>query len=173
MTPPNAGPIPGLTFDESPHPTSQAPSPPPSLRGHYPLAPALTYLLLLYLHAILATVLTIWTACLRSPRLRPATDPPQYSTTWPAPPVPTALRLAQLHLTDALAPIAARLSTRRAAHPALGRFGQGLFVEDVNTARVEVGVWARDGERRRWGDTTGDRVFGVYKKVLPYKGEIY
>ncbi|KAJ7078771.1 hypothetical protein C8R44DRAFT_895834 [Mycena epipterygia] len=173
MTLPNAGPTPGLTFDESPHSPSPPSPPPPSLRGHYPLAPVLTYLLLLYLHAILAAVLTLWTACLRSPRLRPATDPPLYSTTWPAPPVPTALRLAHLHLTDALAPIAARLSTRRAAHPALGRLGQGLFVEDVNTARVEVGVWARDGERRRWGDTTGDRVFGVYKKVLPYKGEIY
>ncbi|KAJ7667262.1 hypothetical protein B0H17DRAFT_255996 [Mycena rosella] len=161
-----------------PHDPQDPPPPPgpaPSLRGHYPLAPALTYLLLLYMHALLATALTLWTAALRSPLLRPASDPPPtpYSTTWPAPPAPTALRLAHLHLTDALAPVAARLSARRAAHPALGRLGRGLFVEDVHTARVEVGVWAREGERRRWGDTTGDRVFGVYKKVLPYKGEIY
>ncbi|KAJ7234498.1 hypothetical protein B0H12DRAFT_1076321 [Mycena haematopus] len=58
--------------------------------------------------------------------------------------------------------------------------------EDVNTARVEVGVWdgdgdgARDGRggggRKRWGgekEGVGEGVFGVYKKVVPYKGEIY
>ncbi|KAJ7851361.1 hypothetical protein B0H13DRAFT_2360201 [Mycena leptocephala] len=150
------------------------PVPPLRLRGHYPLAPALTYLVLLYLHALLALVLTLWTASLRSPRLRPAREDDEHpSTTWPPPPVPTAIRLTHLHLTDALAPIATRLSARREAHPSLGRLGPALFVEDVNTARVEVGVWARDGERRRWGDTRGDRVFGVYKKVLPWKGEIY
>lgn len=167
--------MPGFIFAESSQPPASPPPslPPPLVRGHYPLAPVITYLVLLYLHALLAAVLTVWTACLRSPVLRRATDPPPYSTTWPAPPVPTALRLAHLHLTDALAPIAARLSARHAAHPALGRLGEGLFVEDLNTARVEVGVWAREGDRRRWGDTTGDRVFGVYKKVLPYKGEIY
>ncbi|KAJ6529850.1 hypothetical protein B0H19DRAFT_1193400 [Mycena capillaripes] len=160
---------------QSPSDPSQGPTPPPRLLGHYPLAPALTYLILLYIHALLAASLTLCTASLRSPRLSPAHDPhhPHPSTTWPAPPVPTAIRLAHLHLTDALAPIAARLSARREAHPSLGRLGPGLFVEDVNTARVEVGVWARDGERRRWGDTSGDRVFGVYKKVLPWKGEIY
>ncbi|KAJ7473627.1 hypothetical protein B0H11DRAFT_2036627 [Mycena galericulata] len=169
-----------LPLEASPHPPP-ALSPPvpasPILRGHYPLAPVLTYLILVYLHAILAAILSIWTACLRSPVLRAPSDPDAppapHTTTWPAPPAPTALRLAHLHLTDALAPIAARLSVRRAVHPALGRLGEGLFVEDLNTARVEVGVWARGGERRRWGDTTGDRVFGVYKKVLPYKGEIY
>ncbi|KAJ7677567.1 hypothetical protein B0H17DRAFT_1206977 [Mycena rosella] len=158
-------------------PSHDAPDSPPApaliLRGHYPLAPALTYLILLYMHALLATALTLWTATLRSPLLRTASGPPPHSTTWPAPPAPTALRLAHLHLTDALAPVAARLSARRAAHPALGRLGQGLFVEDVHTARVEAGVWTRKGERRRWGDTRGDRVFGVYKKVLPYKSEIY
>ncbi|KAJ6516635.1 hypothetical protein C8R47DRAFT_1313047 [Mycena vitilis] len=163
-------------LDESPVPPPHqpGPTPPPLLRGHYPLAPVLTYLILLYLHALLAAALTLWTATLRSPRLTPARAESLHpSTTWPAPPVPTAIRLAALHLTDALAPIAARLSGRREAHPVLGRLGPALFVEDVNTARVEVGVWARDGQRRRWGDTSGDRVFGVYKKVLPYKGEIY
>ncbi|KAF8181913.1 hypothetical protein K438DRAFT_1174484 [Mycena galopus ATCC 62051] len=168
--------------------TSAAPPPQPVLCGHYPLAPALTYILLLYLHALLAATLTLWTALLRSPRLTPALassgsissradveDARSATTTWPAPPIPTALRLAHLHLTDALAPVAARLSARREAHPAVGRLGPGLFVEDVNTARVEVGVWARDGGggRKRWGDMSGDRVFGVYKKVLPWKGEIY
>ncbi|KAF7339168.1 hypothetical protein MVEN_01994000 [Mycena venus] len=152
MNPPSPAPS-THDFNDSP-----GPMPPPPLRlcGHYPLAPALIYLTLLYIYALLSIALTLWTA-----------------TTWPSPPAPTAIRLAHLHLTDALAPIAARLSARRAAHPALGRLGPGLFVEDVNTARVEVGVWARDGERRRWGDTTGDRVFGVYKKVVAYKGEIY
>ncbi|KAJ7731823.1 hypothetical protein DFH07DRAFT_1065675 [Mycena maculata] len=171
LQPQAAGPASDATFAASASP--QTLSPPSVLRGHYPLAPTVTYLLLLYLHALLATALTLWTVSLRSPVLRPVTELPLHSTTWPAPPVPTALRLAHLHLRDALAPVAARLSGRREAHPALGRLGRGLFVEDLNTARVEVGVWARDGERRRWGDTTGDRVFGVYKKVLPYKGEIY
>ncbi|KAJ7721506.1 hypothetical protein B0H16DRAFT_109096 [Mycena metata] len=166
-----------FTSNETPSPLSTHPSTAPALRSYYPLAPALTYIILLYLHSLLATVLTLWTAALRSPRLRPhpadAEPEAPSTTTWPAPPIPTALRLTHLHLTDALAPIAARLSGRREAHPALGRLGPSLFVEDINTARVEVGVWARDGERRRWGDTRGDKVFGVYKKVLPYRGEIY
>jgi hypothetical protein len=165
--------VPPVGASPTPDPLSR-PVPLPRLRGHYPIAPALTYLVLLYLHALLALILTLWTASLRSPRLRPAAEDDAHpSTTWPAPPVPTAIRLAHLHLTDVLAPIATRLSARREAHPSLGRLGPALFVEDVNTARVEVGVWARDGERRRWGDTRGDRVFGVYKKVLPWKGEIY
>ncbi|KAJ7162839.1 hypothetical protein C8R46DRAFT_1352702 [Mycena filopes] len=137
-----------------------------------PLAPALSYILLLYLHAALAALLTLRAALLRSPPLRPA--PAEYPA---PPPVPTALRLAHVQLTDALAPVAARLSSRRmgmgtgAAHNT-----EALFVEDVNTARVEVGVWAPDGDgaerRRRWGDGRGDGVFGVYKKVVAWRGEI-
>ncbi|KAJ6608828.1 hypothetical protein B0H10DRAFT_1955054 [Mycena sp. CBHHK59/15] len=154
-----------------------APQTPPRLRAHYPLAPALTYLTLLYLHALTATLLTLWAASLRSPRVHPVADPAiageKHSTTW-RPHTRTAVRLAHTHLTDALALVAARLSTR-------GRgLGMAMFVEDMHTARVEIGVWERerlDGDtraaRRRWGDRAGDRVFGVYKKVVPYKGEIY
>ncbi|KAJ7155212.1 hypothetical protein C8R46DRAFT_1041388 [Mycena filopes] len=158
-------------------------APPPTLPSHYPLAPALTYILLLYLHAALAALLTLRAALLRSPPLRPAPAPASASAQYPPPPpAPTALRLAHVQLTDALAPVAARLSSRRmgmgmgTGHDA---DGEALFVEDVNTARVEVGVWARDGEGeggrmgRRWGDGRGDGVFGVYKKVVPWRGEIY
>jgi hypothetical protein len=115
------------------------------------------------------------------------------TATYPAPRPPTVLRLAQLHLTDALAPVAARLSSRRTppVHP--HHTPHSLFVEDLNTARVEVGVWApsespshshsshggkaggKDGGRRksRWGSTSGEGVFGVYKKIVPWQGEIY
>ncbi|KAJ7624453.1 hypothetical protein FB45DRAFT_923437 [Roridomyces roridus] len=163
---------------------------PPISRGHYPFAPVVMYLTLLYLHSFIGFFLTTWAASLRSPVLRSAPpdpdDLPPYAAAiaistaqYPPPPAPTALRLAYLHLTDPLAPIASRLSTRTAPLGlGLGLdtgygHGQALFVEDLNTARVEVGVWAREGGRRRWGDTTGDRVFGVYRKVVPFKGEIY
>ncbi|KAJ7203323.1 armadillo-type protein [Mycena pura] len=150
----------------------------PFLRGHYPLAPALAYLVLVYLHALLAALLTLSVACLRSPRLGarsaptppsaddPAHDPERGSTSssattaYPvAPPPPTALALAHAQLTDCLTPVAARLSTR--GHARLSAHGAALFVEDANTARVEVGVWTRDGHstRHRWGDVGGDRVY--------------
>ncbi|KAJ7127488.1 hypothetical protein C8R46DRAFT_1237241 [Mycena filopes] len=149
-------------------------APPPTLRSHYPIAPALSYILLLYLHAALAALLTLRAALLRSQPLRPA--PARTSAEYPAPPpAPTALRLAHVQLTDALAPVAARLSSRRMG--AVQHDAEALFVEDVNTARVQVGVWARDGDggerRRRWGDGRGDGVFGVYKKVVAWRGEIY
>ncbi|KAJ7721500.1 hypothetical protein B0H16DRAFT_1738236 [Mycena metata] len=72
------------------------------------------------------------------------------TTAWPAPPIPTTLRLTHLHLTNALAPIAARRSGRREIYPSRARLGPSLFVKDINTARVEVGVW-----RRRWGGDGG------------------
>ncbi|KAJ7268597.1 hypothetical protein C8J57DRAFT_347037 [Mycena rebaudengoi] len=205
---------PGVAFNESRAgtllPNAAPPPPAPSnlaLQGHYPLAPALTYLILLYFHALVALLLTLRILSLRSPRMRPAADPipislpsstshlrPTSTTTWHPARAPTAVRLAQLHLTDALALVAARLSTRRARFPPTVRscaLGEGMFVEDVNTARLEIGVWepntvdasTDDGyghahgygrpPRRRWGDGAGDRVFGVYKKVVPWKGEIY
>ncbi|KAK6969184.1 hypothetical protein R3P38DRAFT_3504608 [Favolaschia claudopus] len=179
------------------------PAPPLRLRGHYPLAPTITYLTLLYLHALLALALTL--LLLSAPRTRspilespplPSSDlHPSHTrstststTIWPSPaPRPTVLQLAHRELTDGLAPIAARLSSRRSMAG-----GGVLFVEDVNTARVEVGVWEASGryesegkidggggggglgrKRSRWGDASADRVFGVYKKVVPYRGEIY
>ncbi|KAJ7310988.1 hypothetical protein DFH08DRAFT_898300 [Mycena albidolilacea] len=220
---PAHGPDPDPDF---PHQAFSGGSPPhpaaPRLRGHYPLAPALAYLVLLYAHALLAAVLTLRVACLRSPALSLGPASSTYSSyprsahnaeagvagqrrdghtttttsmtaTYPAPRPPTVLRLAQLHLTDALAPVAARLSSRRTppVHP--HHTPHSLFVEDLNTARVEVGVWApseshsshggntggkaggKDGGRRksRWGSTSGEGVFGVYKKVVASRGEIY
>ncbi|KAJ7092299.1 hypothetical protein B0H15DRAFT_947866 [Mycena belliarum] len=197
----------------SSHPASLAP--PPVLRGHYPLPPALAYLALLYLHALLALLLALRTLTLRAPALTPASA----SATYPAPRAPPALRLAHAHLTNALAPIAARLArTQRPA--AAGGGGDALFVEDANSARLALGVWRRDAPpaRRRWwegdveagvggdsgvrasggesghsgpgeggaggwdwddhGDGDGQAggragVFGVYKSVAPWKGEIY
>ncbi|KAK7007764.1 hypothetical protein R3P38DRAFT_3211408 [Favolaschia claudopus] len=185
--------------------TPVIPAPPLRLRGHYPLAPTITYLTLLYLHALLALTLTL--LLLSAPRTRsPILESPSLpssdlhpthtrststsTTIWPSPtPRPTVLQLAHRELTDGLAPIAARLSSRRSMAG-----GGVLFVEDVNTARVEVGVWEASGryenegkseggggggggglgrKRSRWGDASADRVFGVYKKVVPYRGEIY
>ncbi|KAK7040442.1 hypothetical protein R3P38DRAFT_419679 [Favolaschia claudopus] len=182
------------------------PTPPLRLRGHYPLAPTITYLALLYLHAFLALTLTLLlllaprtrSSILESPPILPSSDlHPTHTrstststTIWPSPaPRQTVLQLAHRELTDGLAPIAARLSSRRSMAG-----GGVLFVEDVNTARVEVGVWEASGryenegkaeggggggggglgrKRSRWGDASADRVFGVYKKVVPYRGEIY
>ncbi|KAK7040409.1 hypothetical protein R3P38DRAFT_3460488 [Favolaschia claudopus] len=177
------------------------PAPPLRLRGHYPLAPTITYLTLLYLHTLLALTLTL--LLLSAPRTRsPILESPPLpssdlhpthtrststsTTIWPSPARrPTVLQLAHRELTDGLAPIAARLSSRRSMAG-----GGVLFVEDVNMARVEVGVWEASGryesegktggggaglgrKRSRWGDASADRVFGVYKKDVPYRGEIY
>ncbi|KAJ7061691.1 hypothetical protein C8F01DRAFT_144838 [Mycena amicta] len=204
-----------------PHPSST-----PIMRGYYPFAPTVSYLLLLYLHALFAVLVTIRVACLRAPRIMFAERTPEAEPvpnpnakdveagmpvdrdiqeldnssstsvsvySYPTKPKhPSSLALAHTQLTSPFAPIAALLAApARLAGSGFSRaegLVRALWVEDINTARVEVGVWRRDkdaggaakrstGKRRRWGDleadTDKDGVFGVYKKVVAWRGEIY
>ncbi|CAK5278709.1 unnamed protein product [Mycena citricolor] len=145
----------------------------------YPFIPTLAYIVLLYLHSGLALGLTFVVAMLRSPPVSSGSDDEALAETvvYPGPRLPTLVELTHLHLTDPLASVAARLSGRRTQPSTSGR---ALFVEDVNTARVMFGFWEQetgrliDGKRKsRWGDASHDRVFGVYKEIVPWKGEIY
>ncbi|KAF7296189.1 hypothetical protein HMN09_01087500 [Mycena chlorophos] len=125
-----------------------------------------------------------------------------------SPQIPTALALAHKQLTSPFAPIAALLASRSRLAGSGARRSEGLigalWVEDANTARVEVGIWRRSkltvggrersasvrtattsnsgttvgtGRRSRWGDLEADvdddGVFGVYKRIVPWRGEIY
>ncbi|KAF7290183.1 hypothetical protein MIND_01331700 [Mycena indigotica] len=189
------------------------------LHAYYPLAPTLTFITLLSLHSFLALGLTVHVACLRTRRIvfadrkhelseavesRPCVNTAPSANPPPGLPTaardgPTALTLAHAQLTSPFAPIAALLgSPARLAGSGSSRAEgliRALWIEDANTARVEVGIWRRnrhvhdlprksgsvsskrsDG-KRRWGDVEADAdadgVFGVYKKVVPWRGEIY
>lgn len=130
-----------------PAPTSFLSASQTTLLGRYPLGPVIVYEVVLYSYSLLAGILYIWSTCLRSTLVRFQS---RKST--------TALRMAQIHLTEPLTLVATNFASRSHDHPL------DLFVEDMNTARLEIGI--KDNDRAR-------PVFGVHKRLCPKSGEIF